>query len=298
MRLIDIAVKFVAALTVSSLLMVANYVTYVSAEGTNVSAEVCQVGAVPGLTITGPVSDSLHTQPSIAVTGDVSNVTQVDIYVDGNYSRTVAVARDSDQFQSFVTLSGGTHTIRASGTPLCGGGPAEDEVVVTYRPVVLSTSGSTPPSGSIEPSSGVSITSSDKSATSTTYGRELPTVINPELPGDDGEEVFNAIESGRQNTNADKNLTLFERLWRLIGGSQLGQWLGIDSDVVPTFQSISIVWLRGLLIIVGLILLTCGRRLINFSKQVRNSSASRRAVIDYAIRALGIFLVLISLAFV
>ena len=281
-------VRTVLFLGLLSVLLTVGFASPASAEQTTVSVEVCQAGAA-SLHIINPASDSLHSQPDITVAGDVSNVTQVEIYIDGDYTRTAAVAQDSDQFQSSITLAPGTHTIRASGIALCGGSAVEDEVVVTYQPTIPGSSGSSP---------GTHTDNGIQPVTPPSYGSELPTVINPELPRGSDDEVVNTTESSTQNADVEGKLSYFERLWRTISGFRLGQRSGADTNQVATFQSMSIVWLRGSGIVIGSVFLAFGRRLVSFVERVRNSIAGRWRLIDISIRGLGLCLIIVSLAFV
>jgi len=197
--------------------------------------------------------------------GNVSNVTQVEIYIDGDYNRTVAVAQNSNQFQSSVTLAPGTHTIRASGIALCGGSAVEDEVVVTYRA----------PS---QPAQGVM----DTSSTPPSYGSELPTVINPEIPRGNDDGVVNNYKPTEPTTDSEDGLLPSERLQRTVDWSP---------------QTL-VVWLRGFGSIVGLSLLVFGHRLVSLMAGSKYVKVGRWRLIDISIRGLGLCLIIVSLAFV
>jgi hypothetical protein len=242
-----------------------------------ISAEVCQPGATASLELSEPLSDSLYAQPDVVVAGTVSLVTQVELYIDGVYTRTVAVSQSSNQFQATLTLAPGTHTIRASGIPLCGGSLADELVALTYQP---------PPRLDPDPSDPNQPEPANEDTVQTptppSYGGDLPTVINPEIPRGPGDQVVNDYEPPEQTSGDGTGSSYFGRL----------------RDSVDWSRWSLLMCLRGIGVIFGIVLLVGGRYLLGFVSSVRNAEEGSRRRIDTLIRSTGLVLIIVSLAFV
>lgn len=118
----------------------------VGAVNSEIGAIVC--GTTPpaaSITITEPNNDSVVNQSNVTVRGTVSNASQIDVRVDGQYSNTLAVGPTQTSFETQVGLSAGTHTISVIANAICEGEDGSDSIVVTYETQTdPSDGGSTP----------------------------------------------------------------------------------------------------------------------------------------------------------
>lgn len=134
------------------------YTTPVAASSTSVDARVCSESVSSAtITIDEPESDSVVDQKTVTLQGQVTDVSQIDVRVDGDYSHTVAIGKNQTSYQTDVSLPGGTHTIEVIGSDICN---VEDPTAA----VVITVKIDTPPS----------------------TGEDTPTVINPDVPRDSG----------------------------------------------------------------------------------------------------------------
>ena len=111
----------------------------VFAQGTTVQVQICQTAYI---TLEQPQSDSVISQPTVAVAGQVGHASQMEVLVDDQFDSATAIAAGQSTFETNVTLSPGTHTITAKAIDSCSGVPVSDTSVVTYTPTP-----STPSSG-------------------------------------------------------------------------------------------------------------------------------------------------------
>lgn len=117
----------------------------VRAADTTVGAAICGTGAAATLTITDPPSDSVVDQPTVVVSGEVANATQIDISIDGDYDSTLPLSPGETNYQTSVQLTTGTHTIKLEANDVCQMQDATASVVVTYQARTTPGSGNETP---------------------------------------------------------------------------------------------------------------------------------------------------------
>lgn len=112
---------------------------------TQVQALVCgSGGGNPTLNITTPQSDTVITELPLQVAGGVSNASQIDVSVDGNYHATVPLSSGQTSYSLSMQLSAGTHTVQLVANDICGVQNASDGFVITYQPPPPSSTGTAP----------------------------------------------------------------------------------------------------------------------------------------------------------
>ncbi len=107
------------------------------AADTEVIVNVCG-GSVTGssITINSPQNDSVVSSQQVVVSGNVSNATQIEITIDGNYDSTLPLDPQANTYETTVNLSPGTHTIELVANDVCGQLNDSASVVVTYEPTI------------------------------------------------------------------------------------------------------------------------------------------------------------------
>lgn len=96
-----------------------------------VQAIVCREGAT--LSIVQPISDSVVINTSLPINGMVTQATQIEVTIDGQFNSVVPLNAAATNFATTVQLSAGTHTIRLTAIDACQIANASDQVVVTYE---------------------------------------------------------------------------------------------------------------------------------------------------------------------
>jgi hypothetical protein len=107
--------------------------TITHAVSSSVNAAVCGAGAGATLTIDSPQSDSVVNQPTVQVNGTVTDATQIEVSIDGQYNSTVPLSSGQTNYQTSVQLTTGTHTIALVANDVCQMQDANASVVVTYQ---------------------------------------------------------------------------------------------------------------------------------------------------------------------
>lgn len=95
----------------------------------------------------------------VVVHGTVANLTQVQIYVDGNYSSTIPLTPSATSFDYSLNLNEGTHTVQFVGISAYTSSNPSVTVTIIYTPPVVPPPGgsSGTPSGGTSGSTGVTI---------------------------------------------------------------------------------------------------------------------------------------------
>lgn len=106
----------------------------VFADGSNISAVVCGQHSSSNLVIDQPKSDSVVSRPRVAISGQITNSTQIEILLDGQYNSTIPLTISQTTFQAAVTLARGTHTVTLVPNNICGVQEAGTSVVLTFEP--------------------------------------------------------------------------------------------------------------------------------------------------------------------
>lgn len=126
---------------VSAVMLVLFIAAPAFAASTSVNAAICGAGAGATLTIASPQSDSVVNDPAVQVSGDVSNATQIDVSIDGQYNSTLPLSAGQNTYQTGVQLNPGTHTISLVANDVCQMQNATASVVVTYQSQTTPSSG-------------------------------------------------------------------------------------------------------------------------------------------------------------
>jgi len=107
-----------------------------------VGAVVCEASS--SITITTPESDSIVTQPTLTIQGQVAQASQIEIKVDGAFDSIIPLIVGQTSYTGSVHLSLGTHTVTATAISLCPGANGTTSVVVTHeRAAATPSSGGT-----------------------------------------------------------------------------------------------------------------------------------------------------------
>jgi hypothetical protein len=219
----------------SLLLGVLAYCAPVAAQDALLDVQVCGPLAISSLQITEPESDVVFRESPITLEGETELINQVEIYIDGGYSKIIAIPRGSTKFITSVSLPAGTHTIEVRGIGICDGDERFDEVVVTYDPPEEVTPPNTPPG---RPSK----------------GSNTPTVVNPNPTPQQGGGVV--VSNPNPSTDDDKDASgrdggLVGDLWRKIGGDKIGEWFVRMTDLDVTTERLAAEWVKVLSLAVG-----------------------------------------------
>jgi hypothetical protein len=83
-----------------------------------------------------PQSDSITDQPKAMIRGDVQLISQIDFFIDDTYNNTLALGPQDTTFVSGISLSPGTHTLKAVATDSCSNTTHTESVVITYEPAI------------------------------------------------------------------------------------------------------------------------------------------------------------------
>lgn len=88
----------------------------------------------PALTLTDPASPATVTTMPLALAGELSSLTQIQIYVDDAFSVTVPLDESATTFSASIIIPTGTHTVKLVGiSPFADITPTV-EVTATYTP--------------------------------------------------------------------------------------------------------------------------------------------------------------------
>jgi hypothetical protein len=100
---------------------------------TSVYAIICGSGST--ITMTQPVSDSTTSQSVVPLAGTVDQANQIEVYVDDVFDSVIPLTVGQTNFNSQVTVSPGTHTIKLVAIDACQSATnGEASAVITYTP--------------------------------------------------------------------------------------------------------------------------------------------------------------------
>lgn len=229
---------------------------------TTITASVCNA-TLDGsaIFITSPLNDSTIASSKLTVKGTVSQISQVELYIDGAYSQSKALAPGATSYSLDASIPRGTHTIYVRGSDLCGGTKKSSNVVVTYQTQVAPTVGSDVPTTTGGSSSGGGVI----------VGEPLTSSNQPgDIPEQDGAEFIPP---------------LLTDIFRMTDLDTLGN------------MSLSWAMVHILLLLLGLILLIFGPRIYRwFDHKV---SKTERPIPPYLLRMTRLIgVILIILAFI
>lgn len=196
-----------------------------SSGGTAIDAIVCQASS--SVSITSPVSDSIVTQPTVPLAGNVSQANQIEVYVDTALDHIIPLTPSQTSFSGSVQLVEGTHTIRVVAINACAGTNGSDTAVVTYQP-------------------------------QTNGGDEEPT--DEPMPAEDGVRVGGELLPEEETSATGDNSTGEIGLSPVAAIDPLLEWLNIKTADSGDTQGLSI-W-RAVAIGAGLYLATVGMTVV------------------------------------
>lgn len=135
-----------AGLLGAVLLPIVSLCAVVGATDTQIGVAVCGSDSQGAqIDIAQPLNDSVHNQSSLTFRGTVTNTSQIEVVINGDIDRTVAIAANQTAFNIDVLLKPGTHTVLLQANDICGGQDASDTVVITYDPITQPSSGTNTP---------------------------------------------------------------------------------------------------------------------------------------------------------
>jgi hypothetical protein len=192
--------------------------------GTMVGATLCTTTST--VSLIAPVSDSVVTNPTVPLSGTVTQASQIEVYIDDIFDSVIPLSMGQTSFSGSVQLASGTHTIKVVAINTCPGSNGSDSAVVTYQP---------PPN---EESSG-----SGSSGTTSSSGAQTPTRVGGVQIG--GEPLSESTTPSKAESTSP--LKAFEPIL---------EWLNIKTiDTMGTHQLS--LW-QAAVIAVGLYLLIVG----------------------------------------
>lgn len=101
-----------------------------------INTQLCQDSQ---LTISQPPHDGTVNNPVVHFSGTVAYSSQIEVYVDSNYSTQIPLSSGATTYASDITIGKGTHTIKLVAINHCSGSSnAESALVVTYVPAKVS----------------------------------------------------------------------------------------------------------------------------------------------------------------
>jgi hypothetical protein len=184
--------RFVKAVSIISLVLVFGMVFRPmpgQAAQTIIETVICNSEQGATLSIASPESDSITDKNTIAVSGQVSQTSQIDITIDGAYDQSLAIAASQTNFEASVQLSVGTHTLELRAIDRCQVEDATEKIVVTYQPKASDGRGSDTPttvvsgdSRSVQSGGGVTIIKATEPGVSQSPRSDLP-LIGPITEG-------------------------------------------------------------------------------------------------------------------
>jgi hypothetical protein len=100
----------------------------------NLQAIVCR-DTPASLTITRPQSDSVINESRVTLSGDVTQSSQLEIYVDDAFNSVESLPSGTTNYTTTIQLSPGTHTVKIVAIDSCQVANAASSIVLTYQPI-------------------------------------------------------------------------------------------------------------------------------------------------------------------
>lgn len=97
-----------------------------------VNAIICGNGSY--INITSPPSDSIVTDSTVIIKGNVLQASQIEVRIDGGYNGIVPIDTSQQTYEAPIQLTAGTHTITLKAIDTCGAADSEVSSVLTYTP--------------------------------------------------------------------------------------------------------------------------------------------------------------------
>lgn len=101
-------------------------------KGSAIGATICAGAST--ITLDTPISDSLVTDAAVEITGSLTQASQVEVTIDGQYDSIIQLAIGQKTYEGTVQLTPGTHTIGVRAVNICPGTSGTASGVVTYEP--------------------------------------------------------------------------------------------------------------------------------------------------------------------
>lgn len=98
--------------------------------------------------LVGVTSPLTVTDMPLVINGTTTNLTQVQVYVDGFYSATIPLTPSTTTFSYSLNLNSGSHTVQFLGISASGGTNPSVTITVVYTPSVMPPTGGGGSSGS------------------------------------------------------------------------------------------------------------------------------------------------------
>ena len=89
----------------------------VAAQGSAVNAIICSSGAT--VTLQQPISDSIVTSPIVTISGQATQASQVEVYVNDQLDSISSIPVGQSAFSATTTVSNGTSTIKVVAVDVC-----------------------------------------------------------------------------------------------------------------------------------------------------------------------------------
>ena len=103
-----------------------------AAQGSAVNAIICSSGAT--VTLQQPVSDSIVTNPIVTISGQATQASQVEVYVNDQLDSISSIPVGQSAFSATTTVSNGTSTIKVVAVDVCQLQNGQASSVVTFNP--------------------------------------------------------------------------------------------------------------------------------------------------------------------
>lgn len=116
----------------------------VNAQGTTITVPLCDT-ALSTITIDTPQDNSVFNESPVTITGSVYRLTQIQVYLDGNYVSTVPLDSGATSFTTSVYINQGTNLVRLVGIDPCTPDNPEVTWKIIYAPGAAPTVQPTPP---------------------------------------------------------------------------------------------------------------------------------------------------------
>lgn len=130
---------YVASIAILTFFVVVSWLVYTRSSlravlgGSTIRATLCDANSTPEITIFQPESDSIVDATPILIQGSALRTTQVDVFVNNEFNRTVIID-DDGPFQAGADLAEGTNTIRLEAQFACNQTTAIYNLILSYVP--------------------------------------------------------------------------------------------------------------------------------------------------------------------
>lgn len=266
----------------------------VGAQSSEVRVRVCSTDSQPTITVSSPQSDTVVESRSLIISGSAERITQIEVSIDNNYVRTVALPSNVSTFVTNVSLTPGTQTIRLEAQPLCPGHSiASRTLVITYR------QSQTPQPDQPRHPGQPSLPTRPPSP-----GATIPTVSNPNVVSPGGGNVVSPGDNPDEDDSVDESSSVGAGVFTSWISNLLGSfdpngeygwrnWRLVSRETGQQLPASHIGWWA--LVVIGLIAAALGRFMVWFIGPLRRAEPAVQRGIDTGIRLGGAALVILGL---